>query len=275
MSERDKGKETIEGRRDVLGYWRVVAASVCGTRHERRGQPCQDAHYWRVLPKGILVIAVSDGAGSATLGDVGATIAAQTAVEAVCQEGDLPKDDEGLKTTLSEALKAARGAIETEATNRGVKLKELATTLILITASPDFVAVAQIGDGAVVVDDRDGNIVGITKPQIGEYINETIFLTSSSALDEAQIVVFRGDIAHIAVLSDGLQFLALKMPEGSPYPPFFTPLFQFTDRLADVSEMQRQLIEFLVSDRVRERTDDDLTLFLAKWVEGDEGKEAI
>lgn len=275
MSEREMSREKFGG--SVLRYWRVVAASVCGTKHERKGQPCQDAHYWRVIPEGILVVAVSDGAGSATLGDIGAIVAAQTSVETVCQKGTLPKDDEGLKTILSDALKAAREAMETEATSRGVRLKELATTLILVIASPDFIAAAQIGDGAVVVGDCDGNIIGVTRPQIGEYINETIFLTSPNALNEAQMIVYRKDVAHIAVLSDGLQFLALQMPEGSPYAPFFVPLFQFMDKFTNVSEMQQQLIEFLASNRVRERTDDDLTLFLAKWVEvkGDEGQETV
>ena len=32
------------------------------------------------------------------------------------------------------------------------------------------------------------------------------------------------------MFSDGLQRLALKLPEGTPHAPFFTPLFRFATR---------------------------------------------
>jgi serine/threonine protein phosphatase PrpC len=55
--------------------WRVVGASVVGTAHEKTGQPCQDAHGWRILPDNVLIAAVADGAGSAALGEIGAQVA--------------------------------------------------------------------------------------------------------------------------------------------------------------------------------------------------------
>jgi len=51
-----------------------LPASVRGN-HEKVGQLCQDAHHWEKLPEGVLVAAVADGAGSATLGKVGAIVA--------------------------------------------------------------------------------------------------------------------------------------------------------------------------------------------------------
>ena len=56
--------------------WQATAASVRGTSHEKTGQPCQDAHRWEILPGAILVAAVADGAGSASLGDMGAQVGA-------------------------------------------------------------------------------------------------------------------------------------------------------------------------------------------------------
>ena len=47
------------------GAWRVVGAVVQGASHARRDQPCQDWQDHRCLSGGGLVIAVSDGAGSA------------------------------------------------------------------------------------------------------------------------------------------------------------------------------------------------------------------
>lgn len=250
-------------------HWRVVPASVRGTSHEHRGQPCQDACHWDIRPDGVLVAVVADGAGSAVLGQVGAAIAARTAVETICfQETklELPNDDKGWHILLTNALKSARTAIEQEAAARQVKVRDLATTLILAIATPEFVAVAQVGDGAAVVGDGKGNIIALTAPPIGEYINETTFLISSNALETAQVSLWTGVAAHLAIFSDGLQMLALKMPEGTPHAPFFSPLFRFIAEITDESEAKEQLLGFLRSPRVTERTDDDLTLFLATLV---------
>ena len=56
--------------------------------------------------------------------------------------------------------------------------------------------------------------------------------------------------------------LALKMPESVPHEPFFLPLFCFVTGAEEI-EAQEQLTKFLRSERIRERTTDDLTLFLA------------
>ena len=251
-----------------LCYWRVVSASVPGTSHERRGQPCQDAYYWKILPEDVLVAAVADGAGSASLGEVGATVAAQTAVETVCSHNVKLRslsDDEDWQSLGTNALKAALMAVEAEAFSRQVNIRDLATTLILVIATPEIVAAVQVGDGAAVVGDSQENIVALTAPQSGEYINETTFLVSPDAVETAQVSVWQGNTAYIALFSDGLQALALKMPECTPHTPFFSPLFRFVKAITDETKAQEQLVTFLRSPRVTERTDDDLTLLLSSF----------
>ncbi|HLO50377.1 MAG TPA: PP2C family serine/threonine-protein phosphatase [Kamptonema sp.] len=245
---------------------RIVAASVMGTSHEKRSQPCQDAHRWQLLPNGILVAAVADGAGSATLAEVGAQISVTTAVKSIAkhrQRLTLLENDDDWHQLLAETLKTAREAVEMEAQVREVKPRDLASTLILGIATPELIAVAQIGDGAAVVGDSEGNVTAVTIPPCGEYINETIFLISDNALETAQLQVWRGKATHLAIFSDGLQMLALKMPEGTPHVPFFSPLFRFAAQIDDEIEAKQQLESFLRSPRVTERTDDDLTLLLA------------
>ena len=247
--------------------WQAAAASARGTSHEKTGQPCQDAHRWETLPGAFLVAAVADGAGSASLGDMGAEVAARTAVDSVLRrEPVLPEDDDEWRLLLAEALKAAQEAVYEEAIAHEVTERDLATTLILVVAAPEFIAAAQVGDGAVVAADVEGNISGITAPQTGEYINQTTFLISPDALDIAQIIIRRLPVAHVAVLSDGLQMLALKMPQGLPHAPFFSPLFRFAAEVDDEAAAAEQLDLFLRSQRVRDRTDDDLTLLLAALV---------
>lgn len=246
--------------------WRVIASSVRGTGHEKADRPCQDAHYWSMLPEDIMIAAVADGAGSAELGEVGATIASRTAVGSVNPESvvlKLTEDDKDLQGLLLDGLEVAYVALETEAIERNVGLHDLSTTIILILATPELVAAAQIGDGAVVLGDVGGEVILLTSPDTGEYINETVFLTSEDALDKVQTNIWYGDVANIAAFSDGLQMLALKIPEMIPYKPFFSPLFQFALSVEDQVEAASQLEAFLMSQRIRERTDDDLTLLLA------------
>ncbi|HGJ66293.1 TPA: hypothetical protein ENS27_13085 [bacterium] len=141
-------------------------------------------------------------------------------------------------------------------------MREFATTLILVIACPNFVISAQIGDGAVIINDNDDNLISLTKTKISEYINETDFIVLPNALDTIQIESWQGFPKNLSIISDGLQMLALKMPEGIPYAPFFMPLFRFMSNTKS-KNAEEQLESFLRSDRIRERATDDLTLFLA------------
>jgi hypothetical protein len=224
--------------------------------------PCQDAHYWRISNGDVLVAAVADGAGSASLAEVGAKIAAKSAVEAFCAKGKSSGDDKGIRSSLNDALKEAQNTVRAEATERQVEVGQLATTLILVVATPELVGAAQVGDGIVVIKDFDGNIIGVTTPKGGEHVNETTFLNARRDLKHAQMVLWRGSPTHVAIMSDGLQRLALKMPSGKPHGPFFTPLFNFVSYTPESAQAQEQLEQFMGSPRITENTTDDLTLVL-------------
>ena len=246
--------------------WRVVAASITGTSHDKNQQPCQDAHQWRLLPNGSLVAGVADGAGSAKHAEIGSARAVAAVVETLEQRSaNLPavdKDDEW-RSLLADVLKAALAAVEKEASTRGVPVRDLATTLIVLVATPTLVAAAQIGDGAALVKDAAGGLVSLTRPSRGEYANETTFLVSPNAIETAQLNVWKGQATGLAAFSDGLQMVALNMQTGAPHAPFFSPLFGFVKSAPNLEEAKNQLQAFLQSPRISQRTDDDLTLLLA------------
>ncbi len=252
---------------DSLGYWRVVAASIAGSSHEKSGQPCQDAHQWRHLPNGLLVAALADGAGSAAFAEFGSAAAVAAAVEwiglLIIDSPRPAESDEEWKSLLVATLRAALAAIEKEAATRQVAPRDLATTLIVLVAKRSLVAVAQIGDGAVLVRSDSGDLSALTRPSSGEYINETTFLVSPNAIESAQISVWRGQASGIAAFSDGLQMLALHMADNTPHAAFFTPLFRLVAGAANGEGADSQLRTFLRSPRVAQRTDDDLTILLA------------
>jgi hypothetical protein len=251
--------------------WKVLSASVAGASHSRGGLPCQDAAYGRVLPGGLLVGAVADGAGSATFGDHGARTAVRAAVDALAsyslQLGPVASDAEWHRVLLA-AMDIARAQVEASAAARRRASRELAATLIVFVAMPDLIVAVQVGDGAIVLRDEQGALHALTRPQSGEYINTTTFLVTPNALKSSQQVVWHGSYSDIAVFTDGLQMLALTMPNAVPHAGFFGPLFQFAREGKDAEPMLDQLETFLGSDRVGSKTDDDLTLMLAIRTDG-------
>lgn len=211
---------------NLVNSWRTIGASVRGISHEKHELPCQDAHYFEYLPGNILVAAVADGAGSAVHSHIGSKIATLRAVEEIDAQLDflgLPEDEQDWSQFWKDVLVGVQNALADKAISCQIPLQDLAATLIVAIATPEFIAAVQVGDGAAVIRDSEGAIWNLTKPQSGEYINETTFLTSSNALDTMQVKMWRGKLAQLALFSDGLQMLALKMPEALPYQPFFYP----------------------------------------------------
>lgn len=246
----------------------MAGVSVRGASHERLGVPCQDAHQWTQLSNELVLAAVADGAGSALLAEIGATIAVAAAIEAGRQRfRETTGGNFEWEKLLNETLTAARVALEREAGARSMPLRDFACTLTVVVAGTDFVAATQVGDGTVVVADPDGTMRSVMRPVQGDCLNETVFLTSPESIELSQPSVWHGRPAHLAILSDGLQMTALRMPAAEPHPGFFTPLFQFLSRQGDGAQAQEALASFLASPRVRDRTDDDLTLLLASLVE--------
>jgi serine/threonine protein phosphatase PrpC len=256
---------TLTTNRPACPRWRVAAASVRGTSHEKLGTVCQDASFWQVAADNTLIAAVADGAGSATHGHVGARLAARSAVETLRAHPDLASLEgahlDAARPVLEAALLEARHDLIKEAHACGLKPRDLATTLILVAASTRGIAGAQIGDGAAVIQTESGNLIALTTPDTGEYTNETTFLVSPGALERAQYFACIEAPGRLALFTDGLQRMALQMPFGRPHAPFFNPLFQFISKADEAAD--DRLASFLQSPRVKTRSDDDLTLLLA------------
>lgn len=244
--------------------WKTASVSQRGTSHVKTGQPCQDAY--RVAEAGgiWLVGAIADGAGSAKWAHVGAQTAAARAVDAVAEaldNGSAPETEEAWEELLARAFRAARQALEHEAQSREVPLADLATTLVLFVCGGGMLAAGQVGDGAVVVEMADGSFETCLVPEKGEYANQTRFLTGENALPLLRTVPT--DVLSVTAFTDGLEHLALRMPDGVPFLPFFSPLANLIKSPADIGEIEEEVAALLVSPRVLERTNDDLTLLIA------------
>ncbi|MCC7107597.1 MAG: protein phosphatase 2C domain-containing protein [Chloroflexi bacterium] len=245
--------------------WRVVGASVQGTSHFERDTPCQDAHQYMVLPAGMLVVAVADGAGTAARSDEGAAVAVRQAMSSLqtALAERAPSDEIEWCTVMSQAFEDARAAIVQLTAQDDSLLRDFATTLTCVVTTADQVIAGQIGDGLAVAQDASGNLLTLARPQRGEYANEAYFLTMPQANDYVDIQVHPFAAHALAVSTDGLLRLALELPQYEPHAPFFTPLFAFATTIEDEALATQQLTDFLASARVCARTDDDKTLVLA------------
>jgi hypothetical protein len=259
-------KKPAKSKRKRTSGWRFAGASVCGTSHTRLALPCQDAYHFEQPSAEVIMMAVADGAGSALRADEGASVAVKAAIRHLQEsynECRNPEGEENIESIVLDSVKRARLAVEKYAEESNDEVSAFACTLLLIFAAREFVAFAQIGDGGAVIQDFEGKITGLTTPEPSTYANETCFLVSPNAFEHTQFRLWKGKTKHIAMFSDGLQHLCLQMPEGTPYDKFFKPLFEFLGSSREQSILEESLTDFLKSQKVREHTDDDITLILS------------
>ncbi|MCC6192187.1 MAG: protein phosphatase 2C domain-containing protein [Anaerolineales bacterium] len=253
--------------------WRVLGASVMGSAHLRAGLPCQDAHAYRALPGGAVLVA-ADGAGSAERAEEGAGLAANAACGALVRAlaGGWPSSEAGWQALMLEAYGQARQAVLIGAQAAGSSARAYATTLLCAAVWAEGFAVAQLGDGVAVAALSGGGWFLAAAPQKGEYANETHFLTQPGALDRLEVAAFAELPQGLAVMTDGLLRLVLDLERKAPHVPFFRPLLAFAHGAPDEDQGCADLAAFLASDRVTARTDDDKTLVLAvRWPPAEPG----
>ncbi len=244
--------------------WRAIGKSVVGTSHLKGQLPCQDySDYLRCQIGGepVLIVGVSDGAGSATFSHLGS----QEAVSALLRQAasrerpiaDISRED--VQAWFANALVHLKSVAEREK----VETKDLACTILVAIMGERNAVFAQIGDGAWIAE-VNGVFGAVTWPQNGEFANETKFITSPDALDSMQFQKCASPLTAAAGFTDGIQALALNLAAKSVHAPFFQPMFAALGDCDDETSLLSPLISFLSSDRVNERTDDDKTLVLAR-----------
>lgn len=251
--------------------WRVVAASAIGTSHVTTGDDCQDSCLAQVEISQdnppLLSIFVADGAGSAAHGGEGAELAIEASAAFVSKKYALPEfamNDE----FAVECVMAVRERIYAQAEKEGIKAREYACTFLGVLSSSQGTLVMQIGDGGIVLDVGNGLQVPVV-PMSGEYANMTHFVTDEDAIDVMVSKVFPDKASKVAVFTDGIQRLALNMATNTAHEPFFEPFFKVLSTATSGQEdmLQSSLANFLNSESVNERTDDDKTLAFALLVE--------
>lgn len=240
--------------------WITLGESATGTSHALQQKPCQDA--FRILTFGAadewLVVAVSDGAGSASLSEIGATFVCDEFVHRIATMSATQSLDVRF---VEELFHDVREGLFKQAEERGVAARELACTALVAIIGPTSTVFAQLGDGAIIYRVSEELRVAFW-PEPIEYANATDFLTDADFTARLQVQVISASLDDVALLTDGLQRLALDYSSKCAYPGFFEPLFRDLRQAEAVDGLRCSFREFLESDRVNKRTDDDKTLVL-------------
>lgn len=236
--------------------WKVVDGSARGTSHAHSGRPCQDFCGRRVIGA-TLIAACADGAGSAELSHLGSKAAVERFMEQVVSLDSAPTRDQ-----VESWVDAARARVLEEAAASESMPRQLASTFLAAIVGETWAVFVQVGDGVIVFDGPGGYELAFW-PDNGEYANTTRFLTDDDYRDNLRIEIVERRVTELAVLTDGLQMLALDFGQAKVHEPFFAPLFAAVRNGPDEETLKQSLLEFMDSKRVNERTDDDKTLLLA------------
>jgi hypothetical protein len=258
-----------------MGGWRYVAASVIGTSHEKAGGTCQDANGCRVytLPPGenVLAAVAADGAGSAVCGGDGAARTCRALLGLINEHLDSGRTVEQLtKDTVGAWITTIQLLLDEEAKAVSRERRDFACTILGLLVGESHAACLQIGDGAIVLADSEEQAYGhVFWPDRGEYANTTHFVTEDDAVEHLQFESVKRRVVEAALLTDGLQTIALNYQQQIAHEPFFKGLFAplRTGEEGCSRELSDALAAFLGSPRVNEKTDDDKTLVLASRID--------
>lgn len=276
--------------------WKASYARCVGTSHLEAGSPCQDQVDAKTYPNGVTVIALSDGAGSAAYSHYGAYIAVQRSMDLVAEHfaeafGDEQNEQDFkhrlialLQQDLNEAATVGINLTEEERVSNNepsrtdallipCAVRKLACTLLMVAIKGNFYLAIHLGDGVIgaqIVDGRRDKLIVVSRPSNGEFANETVFLTSSTAEDAAFVVTGRLNkrqqhIVGFILMSDGPE-MALYQKATESLAPSCTKLFNANRRL-DSETMQEQLYA-TIKNVIQRKTGDDCSIAIATIKEG-------
>lgn len=242
-----------------------VQCAVQGRGHEKNGIPCQDKTF-AMEENGVSVVALADGAGSASFSHLGADCVTRTICREMVEHFDRFYEATDPSALRQEVLQTLLSALNLTAEEQGCDLSELASTLLMVAVKDSRYLMLHLGDG-VIGYLRHGELYVASHPTNGEFANVTYFVTSPDAASRMKL--FKGRMETIrgfVLMSDGAEASLYNKREKSLAPV----LGKLIDAGAqkDVSVLQESLQQSFASV-VRHATQDDCSM--AMLVDDKEG----
>jgi serine/threonine protein phosphatase PrpC len=252
----------------------VVHGLATGRGHINNSIECQDNLDIRVSENSF-VFAVADGAGSAVLSRVGSELAVRTFCDSLSESILLNPAN----TCLIGAFEDARKAIEEEAIKRHCNIKDLHTTLFGGVYLEAVLRCAGIGDTIGFVLSKDDETLIPIQPAKGDFINETIFITSehwkeclnvSDVIENPKALIACSDgllnIVYSLILEDGLWKVV-------PHKDVIENIISYVSQNSVQSDINYEISNMLQGDKANSLNEDDKALIVAILDRPINGKE--
>ena len=247
--------------RMILSRWLTASAAVTGSGHEIKNLPCQDYTGSR-RAGGVVAVALADGAGSSKRSEVGAQCSVEIVLDYLCDAFDDLSNSER-SSAADKILGTVQYKLQSTAQSLNINIKDLASTLLFVAIKADRFLAGHLGDG-VIGCERNSSIDVLSHPVRGEYANETIFTTSSHAIESFKL--YKGSILGIksfALMSDGSAESLYLRRDGTLAPAIGT-FWQWLDS-SPASVVDTALHEN-IKELFREPTTDDCSVSLLRQV---------
>lgn len=246
--------------------WYSVDCAVQGLGHEKTDTPCQDKTC-AVTADGISVIALADGAGSASMSHFGAEAVVKKTAEILCSQFDeyfAEEDGAKVKTNLHKELFSE---LITHAEELGCEYKDLASTMLVVAVKDGKYIIAHIGDG-VIGYLKNGELKVASEPSNGEFSNETVFVTSPNALHEMKMM--KGDIGEVSgfvLMSDGTEASLYNRRDK-----YLAPVLKKIIRLCTIlpENVVKNQLQKSLETVIRNATQDDCSIAILAKSNGEE-----
>ena len=242
---------------------RVVAASVTGPLHQHKNLPCQDYYRFRREGKNFVAV-VSDGAGSARYGKVGARIICDTIIDHLKNI----RPHQIIDKTCN-AVEAARRKLCHHRLNKSKTIEHLhdfAATIIGVVYNSGQGCFFHIGDGAGLAFHSNGDLKDFvaSRPENGSFSCETYFYTQNNWRENLRFTRFE-DFDTIFLMSDGLTNFAFSGDYQNLEKGFILPIHDFLSAQTTQTRACRALANTLDNTQARKLNSDDKTLLWAQF----------
>jgi hypothetical protein len=251
--------------------WFFSGASVIGQSHQTSQIPCQDKFSCKVSGDGRwLSVAVSDGAGSALNAEAGAQITSTIFCEellGLSKQLESRAPGEWINDFVVECVLKVRNQLRIKA--KSDDIKSFHCTLVAALVGPEGGFSIHIGDGSIFGGqfkhdtklrevELNSNFV-ISKPENGEYTNETFFITEGNWIKHLRVTPLPR-LDWVVACTDGGAALILEN-EIEVKPKFLVPFFQ--ELISHKFTKDNYISEVLSDPKANALTTDDKTIFVA------------